>query len=101
MPLRDDISAPYDSGLEAQVTAAKEDLTARLRVSVEEIEVVGARATVWPDAGLGCPQPGMRYKQVPVDGALIFLGVGDTVYEYHSGGRRSPFLCRSEGRPQG
>jgi hypothetical protein len=30
----------------------------------EEIEVV-SQEVVWPDASLGCPQPDMRYFQVP------------------------------------
>ena len=35
----------------------------------------------------------MKYRQVPMDGALIRLAVDGKVYEYHSGGGRDPFLC--------
>lgn len=101
MSVTGEVSGPYDRGLQEVVTAAMDDLAVRLRVSSQETEVVEARAVVWPDAGLGCPQAGMRYKQVPVDGALIRLAVGGSVYEYHSGGGRGPFLCRREGRPPG
>ena len=48
---------------------------------------------VWPDKGLGCPQHGMEYLQVQVDGTLIELEVGGKRYRYHSGETRPPFLC--------
>lgn len=79
-----------------QVTQAKEDLADRLDVAVGQIEVVEAKAVVWPNPGLGCPQPGMAYKQVPVDGMLIRLRVEGRIYEYHSGGTRDPFLCEQQ-----
>ncbi len=75
------------------ITQAKDDLVEWLDVDSEEIEVVLSEAVVWPDAGLGCPQPDMKYKQVPQDGARIVLRVGNELYTYHSGGGRAPFLC--------
>jgi hypothetical protein len=75
------------------VTQAKEDLAERLSIEVDQIQLVEFRAVVWPDASLGCPQPGMAYKQVPQDGGLIRLEVDGRLYEYHSGGSRAPFLC--------
>ena len=35
----------------------------------------------------------MAYIQVQVEGALVRLRVNKDIYEYHSGGRRQPFLC--------
>ncbi|HEY93675.1 MAG TPA: hypothetical protein G4O15_01895 [Dehalococcoidia bacterium] len=84
---------PYDSDLEDLVDQAKEDLSIRLSISSQQIGVIEANTVVWPDASIGCPQPDMRYKQVPVDGVLIRLQAGGKVYEYHSGGTRSLFLC--------
>jgi len=81
------------SGLESLIAQAKEDLAQRLALSVAEIKLVKAEAVVWPDASLGCPQPGMEYLQVPEDGALIVLQVEGTLYEYHNGGSRGLFLC--------
>jgi hypothetical protein len=86
-------AASYDPALEPLVTKALEDLSGRLKVGVDEIIVVEAVLVVWPDASLGCPQPGMVYAQVPVDGTLIRLSVGGKVYEYHGGGWTDPFLC--------
>lgn len=75
------------------ITQVKEDLTERLGMPTTEIELLSFEEVVWPDASLGCPQPGMRYKQVPYDGALIRLSVEGQVYDYHSGGSRGVFLC--------
>jgi hypothetical protein len=87
------VPGTIEPGLERLIDQAKEDLAQRLSIMVDEIEVLEAKAVVWPDASLGCPQPGMRYRQVPMDGALIQLQAEGKVYEYHSGGGRDPFLC--------
>lgn len=81
-------------GLEGLVAQAVQDLSARTGIAPEAITVVSAEPKVWPDASLGCPQPGMRYAQVLQDGALIELEAGDRTYRYHTGGNRvEPFLC--------
>jgi hypothetical protein len=85
--------AAYDPALEAYVQLAKEDLAARLGVSIDAIQVLEARSVVWPDGSLGCPQPGMSYIQVPQDGSLIRLSAAGGSYDYHSGGNEPPFLC--------
>lgn len=75
---------------------AIEDLAARLKIGTAEIEVVRMEEVDWPDGSLGCPQPGMRYKQVVVNGTFIQLQAGGQVYNYHSGNARPPFLCTSK-----
>ena len=84
-----------DAGLRNLIEKAKVDLAGRLSISVDEINLIEATSVVWPDASLGCPQPGMAYIQVPEDGLLIKLQVGDQIYPYHSGGFREPFLCET------
>ena len=56
-----------------------------LDVPTEDITVVKALAVTWPDRSLGCPEPGMAYIQVQVDGALVVLEAGGRRYEYHGG----------------
>ncbi len=85
---------PADPNLQNLIGKAKEDLAQRLNVLLTQINLIEAKAVVWPDASLGCPQPGMRYKQVPEDGALIVLQVNGITYEYHNGDRRGLFLCQ-------
>ena len=77
------------------VTQAKEDLAERLGIPITEIELLSFELVVWPDASLGCPQPGMAYLQVQQDGALIRLSAEEQVYDYHSGGNRGLFLCEN------
>ena len=81
------------SAMRPLIEMARADLARRLGIAPDSVEVVEARAVVWPDASLGCPRPGMAYKQVPEDGALVRLSAGGRVYHYHSGGSRALFLC--------
>ncbi|GAA1594850.1 hypothetical protein GCM10009789_56150 [Kribbella sancticallisti] len=81
------------------VEQAKSDLAGRLGVPVEAVTVVSTEEVTWPDGSLGCPQPGMRYTQVLVNGSRIVLTVDGKRYHYHSGGRRGPFLCTNPQPP--
>jgi hypothetical protein len=97
-PPRGDTTTVYergviDPGLAPFVRRATDDLAGRLGVDAAEIELLTAVLVSWPDASLGCPQPGFEYAQVLTDGSVIELGVDDRVYRYHSGGTRTPFLC--------
>jgi len=87
------IPTPLDSSLDKIVTQVKDDLANRLAIDPGQIELVEAVSVTWPDKSLGCPQPGLEYPQVQVEGILIRLRVGDNIYEYHGGGGRVPFLC--------
>ena len=87
-----------DPALQGVIKAAKEDLAQRLNIPVTQISLVEAKSVVWPDSSLGCPQPGMQYKQVPEDGARILLQAQKITYEYHTGGRRGLFLCEKNSK---
>ncbi len=86
-----------DEGLRPFIDQATDDLAARLSIDPADVEVLSAVLVTWPDASLGCPQPGMQYAQVLTDGSIIELGVGEgddtVVYRYHTGGSSGPFLC--------
>jgi len=85
----------------APVEAAKADLARRRSVAPDTFRIVEVRDVIWADRGLGCPQPGMAYNQVQVDGLLIRLESGGQIFEYHSGGSKAPFLCEQpSGRDQ-
>ena len=87
-----------DSALGPVIAQAVADLGDRLGVPADQVVVVSAEPVTWPDSGLGCRRPGMRYLQVPVDGARIVLEHGDGRFDYHTGGRaRVPFLCEHPG----
>jgi len=85
-----------DPGLNSVIPIAVTDLAERLGLPESEIEVTAAYLVTWPDASLGCPEPGMQYAQVVTDGAVIELRANDTTYSYHMGGSRyRPFLCET------
>ena len=88
------LSPSFDPALQPLVDQAVADLATRLKIDASNIETMSAQSVSWPDGGLGCPQPGMAYTQVMVDGSLIQLSVNGTTYSYHSGGSRAPFLCQ-------
>ena len=81
-----------EGGQEA-TQAARQDLAARLEISADEIQVVSIEAVEWPDASLGCPEPGMSYAQVITPGYRIVLEAGGEEYEYHTG-TSSVVLCQ-------
>jgi hypothetical protein len=88
-----------DPALQGLVQTSIEDLATRLSVPEGAIVVISAQPVRWPDRSLGCPQPGMVYPQVSVDGARIELSTGGAAYAYHCGGSRGPFLCADPRRP--
>jgi hypothetical protein len=94
MPISPTIPIPSSPGLQKLVLQAKEDLVGRLSITEDQIDLVELKAVVWPDGGLGCPEPGMAYTQVQTEGLLIRLRAGKRVYPYHSGGGTPPFLCK-------
>lgn len=88
-----------DPQLDAVVQGARADLAQRQGVAVDAVEVSEVRSVTWPDSALGCPQPGVAYKQVTVDGLLIRLRIGEQIFNYHSGGSKPPFLCQQPLKP--
>lgn len=79
------------------VRAAIKDLATRLDLHLAEVEIVSAENVIWPDTSMGCPRPGMAYRQVPQDGVRIVLRAGNQIFHYHSGGVRPPILCEHPG----
>lgn len=75
------------------VQFAVADLANRLGIDDSAIEIVYVEAVTWPNGAMGCPQPGMAYTQVLVDGLRVVLSVDGVSYAYHSGGGGEPFLC--------
>lgn len=69
------------AGLVAQAVA---DLAGRLAIAPDAVQVRAVEAVEWPDASLGCPQPGMMYAQVITPGYRIVLEAAGKTYEYHS-----------------
>lgn len=74
-----------------------DDLSQRLEVPPEAITVVSAEEVLWPDAALGCPEPGMAYAQVVTEGLRVVLEVDGQTYAYHGHTQDQMFLCGPAG----
>lgn len=85
------------SELQEVVDQAVQDLSGRLGVSTDAIEVESAEAVTWPDGSLGCPEPGHSYTQALVEGFRVILRHEGEVYDYHAGSDTPPFLCEEDG----
>ena len=75
------------------------DLSKRLGTEQGQIGVVSVEEVTWRDGSMGCPRPGMMYPQVLTNGTRVVLEYDGKRYEYHSGGRRSAFLCENPEPP--
>ncbi|HWL97016.1 MAG TPA: hypothetical protein VNP20_06695 [Nocardioidaceae bacterium] len=75
------------------------DLSQRLGAEEAQIGVASVEEVTWRDGSMGCPRPGMMYPQVLTDGTRVVLEYDGKRYEYHSGGRRSAFLCENPEPP--
>jgi hypothetical protein len=82
--------------LQQQVDLSLRDAARRTQLDTAQLRVSLAEAVTWPDASLGCPQPGREYAQVLVSGYRIRIVAGDRTLEYHASVRGTPFLCPAE-----
>jgi hypothetical protein len=90
---------PSIAGLPALIEKAKADLAQRLSISSSQIDTVEAKEVFWPDASLGCPQPGMTYDQIQVPGYLILLQANSDEFEYHANIHGYVFYCENPTPP--
>jgi hypothetical protein len=67
------VSMPPDAALQGLVAQAREDLADRLSIAVDQISLTEVEAVEWPDASLGCPEPGKVYAQMVTSGYRIVL----------------------------
>ena len=74
-----------DAAPEPVLQRAAGFLAGELGVAAAGLEVVSVAAMTWPDASLGCPQPGMMYAQVLTPGYLVVIrGAGGTERRVHT-----------------
>jgi hypothetical protein len=94
------VPAQPDASHTVQVKQAVSDLADRLSIEADQVKLVEVEAVEWPDASLGCPQPGMMYAQVITPGYRIVLEVDGEPYAYHGAADRPPALCAPDPTPQ-
>jgi hypothetical protein len=52
----------------------------------EQLTIERAEAVTWGDGSLGCPEPGMMYTQVLVEGYWVVIRAGDQSFDFHGSG---------------
>jgi hypothetical protein len=62
------------------------DASQRTGTPAEDLVITKAELVTWPDGGLGCPEPGMVYIQVLVDGYQVVVADGVTQLDYRGDG---------------
>ena len=81
-----------DSILKEAATLAKVDR--------EQLVIVRAESVVWNDGSLGCPEPGMMYTQMLVNGYWVVIEAAGQKYDFRVGSGGSFRLCRAgQGHP--
>jgi len=76
--------SPLPAPAAPALSAATRFLADQLGIPAEEVTIVSSEAVEWPDASLGCPQPGMTYAQVLTPGYLFRLRAAGAEYELHT-----------------
>jgi hypothetical protein len=82
------------------IALTREDLSLRLGLDVDEIQLEDIKAVEWKDSSLGCSAPGMMYLQVITPGYEITLSAQGQSYSYHTDQDDSFVLCQ-QGRSWG
>lgn len=72
-------------------------IATELDVEVEDVQVLIVEPREWPDASLGCPEPGHAYADVITPGYLIVVQAGGAEYEFHTDERDAVVRCGSVG----
>jgi hypothetical protein len=70
-----------------------------LSIPTSEIKLLDAEEVFWPDASLGCPQPGITYDRVQVPGFLVVLQANGKEFEYHANIHNYVFYCENPTPP--
>jgi hypothetical protein len=76
---------PGNPGVKDPVLLAVADLSNRLNVTADAIDLVSLQEVTWRDGSLGCPEAGMSYIQALSPGQQMILRVNGQDYYYHSG----------------
>jgi hypothetical protein len=81
------------------IARAMADLAKRLDISKNQVYLTDVKEVTWPDASLGCPQPGMAYAQVTTPGYWILLEASGNQYPYHTDMDTQAILCQEDFLP--
>lgn len=78
---------------EAVLAAILEDAARRTGADPATAKIVRAEAVTWSDGSLGCPEPGMFYIQILIDGYWVVVELGGQTLDYRVGAHGAFRLC--------
>lgn len=67
---------------------------------IQNIEILRSQAVTWPDGSLGCPQEGMAYIQVLIEGYWVVLKIDGLEYDYRVSENGNFTLCKDSLQPE-
>jgi hypothetical protein len=79
--------------VEKFIALASADLAKRLSITTDQITLINAAPITWPNAALGCPQPGKTYAAGRVPGYQIVLAAQNQQHQYHTDLLGRVLLC--------
>ncbi len=68
------------------IAAVKVEIAKDAGVSASDVTIISGEAVTYPDGSLGCPQPGMAYTQIPVDGWKVVGTAAGATFDYRGSG---------------
>lgn len=80
----------------ATLAAIRADAAARAGVAAAAVRLESVQPVTWPDASLGCPQPGMAAVQMLLPGWLLRVEAGGRRYGYHAEGGGRWLMCPAQ-----
>jgi hypothetical protein len=90
------VETPLTSDAEHLVDLARHHAADLLGVDVSAVALISINGRDWPDAALGCPQPGLAYAQVITPGFQIQLEADEHRLVYHADTRDQVVLCQAK-----
>ncbi len=86
---------PLSADMRQMLDRAIAHLASDLGVAENTISLVLSDSVIWNDGSLGCPQPGVEYIQVLIEGYRFVLESDGIQYELHTDTRSTVVRCPS------
>jgi len=87
-PAEESLPPELPEDTESLIMLAKFDLTIKTGVDIEDIVTKSIEETLFDDASLDVPEPGVTYAAVITPGYTILLEADGETYQYHASGAK-------------
>jgi hypothetical protein len=90
------VETPVSPEADRMVDLARRHAADLLGVDASAVALISVNGHDWPDAALGCPQPGLAYAQVITPGFQIQLEADEHRLVYHTDTKDRVVLCQAK-----